>query len=190
MIQTSVVLKLSKKLPKARGIYKFCLVFFVEARKLLRAVCRAGASPPPAWRPSRPPRGAQPGHDAALPFSPLPGRSLSSRACSQGPELPRHGRHLRPSSRAAPCSSEVLRRFPLPSAVSLSKKLEPLARNRRRRHGFLTGNRPPPPLNSSSPAILRPGQPPRRVPGELPIRLPPFLLLVLPVRGIEPRSPE
>jgi hypothetical protein len=190
MIQTSAVLKLSKKLPKARGIYKFCLVFIVEAMKLLRAVRRAGALPPPAWRPSRPPGGAQPGHDAALPFSPLPGRSLSFRARSQGPELPRHGRRLRPSSRAAPCSSEVLRRFPSPSAVSLSKELEPLTWNRRRRREFLTRNRPPPPPNSSSLAILRPGRPPRRVPGELPVRPPPFLLLVLPVRGIEPRSPE
>jgi hypothetical protein len=102
----------------------------------------------------------------SLPFS-LP-RMLAET------ELSRHGRHLAPPFRAPPCCPDVLRRSASPSSVSPLKELQPLARNRRRRRRFLAGNRPSPPPNSSPPAILRPGRPPRRFPGEALVRLDPF----------------
>jgi hypothetical protein len=71
----------------------------------------------------------------------------------------------------------VPRRSASPSSISPPKELQPLAWNHRRRRRFLARNRPSLPPNSSSPAILRRGRPPRRFPGELPVRPPPSLLL-------------
>jgi hypothetical protein len=77
----------------------------------------------------------------------------------------------------APSCPDVLRRSASPSSVSPPKELSHRARSRRHRRGFLAGKPSSPPPNSPPPAVLRPSQPHRRVPGELPVRPPPFLLL-------------
>jgi hypothetical protein len=71
----------------------------------------------------------------------------------------------------------MLRRSASSSSISPPKELSHRARSRRHRRGFLAGKPSSPPPNSPPPAILRPSQPHQRVPGELLVRPPPFLLL-------------
>jgi hypothetical protein len=81
-----------------------------------------------------------------------------------------------PPSAAVPCLPQPRRRaekFPTPSSTSPFKELTRGASNRRHHRGYLAGNELLRRQNSSTPAILRPRRPPRRVPGELPVLLDP-----------------
>jgi hypothetical protein len=184
MIQITSILKFSGKHPKARGL---------SAKDTLssslghRSTCvelpghpdATSCSPPPAsWRregsletPLAMPR------DAPL-LSSFPWRPPSSPCfllvtCKQ-----RHGRHLAPPSHALPSPADVLRRSGAPSSTSPLKESSRRALNRRRSRRFLTRNRGPPPPNLMAAAVLRPSRPHRRVPGENPVRPPPFPLLL------------
>jgi hypothetical protein len=79
---------------------------------------------------------------------------------------------------AAPSCPDVLRRSASSFSTSSFKESSRGGRNRPHRRGYLAGNELLRHRNSSSPAILRPSQPHRRVPGELLVRPPPFPLLL------------
>jgi hypothetical protein len=105
---------------------------------------------------------------AAFPSS--PSASLSSSGES-------YSNRSSPSSAAVPCSPSpavVLRRSATPPSSSPPNESSRGGQSPCHRRGYLAGNELLRRRNSSSPAILRPRQPPRRVPGELPVRPPPF----------------
>jgi hypothetical protein len=70
----------------------------------------------------------------------------------------------------------LLRRSPTSSSSSPPNELSHGGRNHRHRRGFLAGNRAALPPNSPPSAHLRPSHHHRRVPGEPPVRPPPFPL--------------
>jgi hypothetical protein len=82
-------------------------------------------------------------------------------------ELDRHGCHLTPP---IPCPPLPLRSAEKLRLAALFLPAQGIARSRRRFAGFLARKLSSPPPNSPPPAVLRPSQPHRRVPGESLVR--------------------
>jgi hypothetical protein len=139
------------------------LVFFVGTQEHLRGAPRRPPTPPPASLgdekdPLETPSDATPPPSSlsSYPLAALPSSPLVSLSLHHVQLTVTGTRRLALPFRAPPCSSEVLRRSPLPSSTSPFKELTRGASNRRHHRGYLAGNELLRRQNSSTPAILRP----------------------------------